>query len=142
MSHNTFGHLFRVTTFGVLIFMLWAEIRGRPDVEIGNRRISLTNQRQAIAVVFLSIALVIVTTGAIMATTHIHLEPVLFEVISAFGTVGLSMGITAQLPPVAHIILSFLMLVGRLGPLTLGAALALRMQKPLRTLPEERITIG
>lgn len=140
-SASTAGGI-RVTTFGVLIFMLWAELRGRPDVEIGHRRISLTNQRQAVSVVFLSLALVIVTTGAIMATTHIHLEPVLFEVISAFGTVGLSMGITAQLPPVAHVILSFLMLAGRLGPLTLGTALALRMQKPLRTLPEERITIG
>lgn len=140
-SASTAGGI-RVTTFGVLIYMLWAELRGKPDVEIGHRRISLTNQRQAISVVFLSIALIIVSTGAIMATTHIHLEPVLFEVISAFGTVGLSMGITSQLPAVAHVILSFLMFAGRLGPLTLGTALALRMQKPLRTLPEERITIG
>lgn len=140
-SASTAGGI-RVTTFAVLLFMLWAELRGKPDVEIGHRRISQTNQRQAIAVAFLSMALIFFCTWAIMAMTHIHLEPVLFEVISAFGTVGLSMGITASLPPAAHVVLSFLMFVGRLGPLTLGAAIALRTQKPLRTLPEERITIG
>ena len=140
-SASTAGGI-RVTTFGVLLLMMWSEIRGKPDVELGTRRIPNTNQRQAIAVTLLSAALILVVTTVTMAITQIHLEPVLFEAISAFGTVGLSMGLTPELPPAVHVMLSFLMFVGRLGPLTLGTAIALRQHKPLRTLPEERITIG
>lgn len=140
-SASTAGGI-RVTTFGVLFLMMWSEVRGKPDVELGTRRIAAANQRQAIAVTLLSAALIFVVTTLTLAFTQIHLEPVLFEVISAFGTVGLSMGITADLPPIVHVLLSFMMFVGRLGPLTLGTAVALRQHKPLRTLPEERITIG
>lgn len=140
-SASTAGGI-RVTTFGVLLVMLWSELRGKPDVEIGRRRISAANQRQAIAVTFLSVTLVLTITTLIMAMTEMHLEAVLFEVISAFGTVGLSMGITGGLPPAAHLLLTFLMFAGRLGPLTFGTALAARQHKPLRSFPEERISIG
>lgn len=140
-SASTAGGI-RVTTFGVLLIMLWSELRGKPDVEIGRRRISVVNQRQAIAVAFLSIALVLVSTAIIMTVSNVHLEATLFEAISAFGTVGLSTGITPTLPPLAHVVLTFLMFAGRLGPLTLGTAVAARQHKPLRSFPEERITIG
>jgi len=74
--------------------------------------------------------------------THLDLDVLLFEVISAFATVGLSTGITASLPPAGQIILMILMFLGRLGPLTLGTALVLRQRKVLYELPKERPVIG
>ena len=70
------------------------------------------------------------------------LDEVLFESISAFATVGLSTGITADLPPGGDIVLIILMFLGRLGPLTLGSALALRERRILYELPKERPAIG
>jgi trk system potassium uptake protein len=67
---------------------------------------------------------------------------VLFETISAFGTVGLSAGITAQLPVSAELVLTALMFLGRVGPLTLGAALALRSRPRRYQFPEERAIVG
>jgi trk system potassium uptake protein TrkH len=67
---------------------------------------------------------------------------VLFEATSAFGTVGLSTGITADLPSSGQLILIVLMFVGRLGPITLAAALALRQRETLYRLPEERPIVG
>ena len=70
------------------------------------------------------------------------LGPVLFETISAFSTVGLSTGITADLPPAAQLVLVVLMFVGRLGPITFATALALRERQVLYQLPKERPIIG
>jgi Trk-type K+ transport system membrane component len=67
---------------------------------------------------------------------------VLFEVTSAFATVGLSTGITAQLGTAGHVILILLMFVGRLGPITAAAALALRERTRRYELPEERPIVG
>ena len=65
-----------------------------------------------------------------------------FESVSAFATVGLSTGVTADLPEAAEIILSLLMFVGRLGPLTIGTALALRERRVSYEFPKERPAIG
>ena len=98
--------------------------------------------RQAIAVVAVSLGVIIAATGAIMLMTTHGLGPVLFETISAFSTVGLSTGITADLPPAAQLVLVVLMFVGRLGPITFATALALRERQVLYQLPKERPIIG
>ncbi|HEU4806681.1 MAG TPA: potassium transporter TrkG, partial [Homoserinimonas sp.] len=98
--------------------------------------------RQAITIVLLAVAAVIAATAAIMIITRLDLDNVLFEVVSAFGTVGLSTGITADLPVAAQAILVTLMFLGRLGPLTLGSAIALRQRKILYELPKERPVVG
>ena len=77
-----------------------------------------------------------------MIMTGDGLDEVLFESISAIATVGLSTGITADLPPGGDIVLIILMFLGRLGPLTLGSALALRERRILYELPKERPAIG
>ena len=81
-------------------------------------------------------------TITLMIMTGDGLDEVLFESISAFATVGLSTGITADLPPGGDIVLIILMFLGRLGPLTLGSALALRERRILYELPKERPAIG
>ncbi len=132
----------KVTTFAVLFFILLAEVRGEGVVNVFGKRLSRAVHRQAISVVILATGVVTASTVAILTMTGLPLSPVLFEVVSAFGTVGLSTGITADLPIAAQLILCLLMFVGRLGPVTFAAALALRERQVLYQLPKERPIIG
>lgn len=132
----------KVTTFAVLFFILLTELRGEASVHIFGKRLSRAVHRQAISVVLLSIAFVMASVIALMVITGHPFDKVLFEAVSAFGTVGLTTGITYDLPWPAELILSLLMFVGRLGPLTIGTAFALRDKRTLYEFPEERPAIG
>lgn len=140
-SASTAGGI-KVTTFGLLAAVLWAELRGDEDVEVGRRRVPASTQRQALAVALLGIGIVAVGTLALHSTTDQPTDVVLFEAVSAFGTVGLSSGVTADLPTPAHVVIVVLMYIGRIGPLTLASALALRERAKLHHLPEERMIVG
>lgn len=132
----------KVTTFAVLGFVIWSEVRGRTDVNVFRRRLPRRVIRTAITVALLSVGLVIGTALALIAMTDLTLSPALFEATSAFGTVGLSTGITSDLPRVAHILLVLVMLAGRIGPMTFVAALAMRNRDLPYSYPEERPIIG
>ncbi|MEN9621210.1 MAG: hypothetical protein RL499_1403, partial [Actinomycetota bacterium] len=132
----------KVTTFAVLLFIIITELRGEGAVNIFGKRLSRAVHREAITITLLSLAAVMSATIALLLMTHLSLDVLLFEAISAFATVGLSTGITPNLPPAGHIILMVLMFLGRLGPLTLGTALVLRQRKVLYELPKERPVIG
>ena len=132
----------KVTTFAVLFFILLTELRGEGSVHIFGKRLSRAVHRQAISVVLLSIAAVMGGTIGLMFITGFAFDKVLFEAVSAFGTVGLSTGITYGLPPAAQLILVLLMFIGRLGPLTIGSAFALRDRRILYEYPKERPAIG
>lgn len=84
----------------------------------------------------------VMATVVLVELTDFSLDQVLFEVVSAFATVGLSTGITAQLPLAGQLVLILLMFLGRLGPITLVSALALRDRRRLYHLPEGRPLIG
>ncbi|MFG2090294.1 MULTISPECIES: TrkH family potassium uptake protein [unclassified Spirillospora] len=140
-SAGTAGGI-KVTTFGLLAFVLWSEMRGEPRVNIGHRRLPDSTQRQTIAIVLLSLGVVTTATLTLLAMTDHPLDRVLFEAVSAFATVGLSTGITADLPAAGHLVLIALMFIGRIGPLTLGTALALRERTLSYELPEERPIVG
>ncbi|MFI6901692.1 TrkH family potassium uptake protein [Nonomuraea sp. NPDC050394] len=140
-SASTAGGI-RVTTFGVLAFVIWAELRGEPRVNIGHRRVPDSVQRQAIAISLISVAVVVVATYVLLVISPFALDQVLFEVISAFTTTGLSTGITAQFSPAGQIILTVLMFMGRTGTLTLGTALAMQERTRRYELPEERVLVG
>lgn len=140
-SAGTAGGI-KVTTFFLLGFVVWAEIRGHSDATAFRRRISPAVQRQALAVVLLAAAVVGAATLALLSLTAFPLDRVLFEVVSAFATVGLSTGITADLPPAGQMILVVLMYVGRVGTITVAAALALRAHTRLFRYPEERPIVG
>lgn len=132
----------KVTTFAVLFFIIWTEVRGDSAVHVFGKRLSRAVHRQAIAVALLAVALVVMATLALLLLSPFSLDAVLFEAVSAFATVGLSTGITNQLDPLSQLILCFLMYVGRLGPITFASALALSSRKRLYELPKERPIIG
>ncbi|HET8779224.1 MAG TPA: potassium transporter TrkG [Agromyces sp.] len=132
----------KVTTFAVLFFIMMTELRGEGAVNIFGKRLSRAVHRQAITVVLIALAAVMAGTVVLMFLTGFDLDRVLFEAISAFGTVGLSTGITTGLPDAAKLVLVALMFLGRLGPLTLGTALALRERRNLYEYPKERPAVG
>jgi trk system potassium uptake protein len=140
-SAGTAGGI-KVTTFGLLAYVLWAEMRGDPDVEVGRRRVPGTNQRQALSIALLGIGVVALATFLMEALSDFTFDQVLFEVVSAFATVGLSTGITADLPAAGQVLLVLLMYIGRIGPLTLASGLALRERARRHQLPEERTIVG
>ena len=90
----------------------------------------------------LSALLVIVGTLALMVSDGLSLLPAMFEVTSAFGTAGLSLGVTPELSPFGKILGVAVMFLGRVGPITILVALAARQSPPLYKLPEEGIAIG
>ncbi|WP_280337359.1 potassium transporter TrkG, partial [Nocardia wallacei] len=114
--------------------------RGRPHIH--NRVLAATVQRQAITVALLGVAVVLVATMTLLWMSDRPLDAVLFEVVSAFGTVGLSTGITASLPATGQLLLIVVMFIGRVGPITLASALALREHERRYELPEERPIVG
>ncbi|MGX7828120.1 TrkH family potassium uptake protein [Actinokineospora sp. 24-640] len=140
-SAGTAGGI-KVTTFALLAFVIVAEIRGEPTVHVLGRRLSAQVQRQALTVALLSVGAVMTATLTLLLLTGFPLDAVLFEVVSAFGTVGLSTGITAELPAAGQLVLVALMFLGRLGPITLASALALRERARRYELPEERPIVG
>lgn len=140
-SAGTAGGI-KVTTFILLFFVIYTEVRGEREVNAGDRRIGERVQRQALTVALLSVGLVVFSTLLLLEITGLPLSDVLFETVSGFATVGLSTGITADLPTAGQLILVVLMFVGRLGPITLVSALALREKQRRYTLPEGRPLIG
>ncbi|MFC7014400.1 TrkH family potassium uptake protein [Streptomyces viridiviolaceus] len=140
-SAGTAGGI-KVTTFAVLGAAILAEVRGHADTDIMGRRLSAPTLRQALTVALMGVGLVIAGTLVLLTVTEEQAEAVLFEAVSAFGTVGLSTGITADLPAAGRLTVIVLMFVGRVGPITLASALALRQRDRRYTLPEERPVIG
>lgn len=132
----------KVTTAAVLGLMVWAELRGDPDVSRFGRRIPATAQRQALAVVVIGLAALFIGNLMLIALSPFDIGETLFEAASAFGTVGLSEGITPFLSDPAQVVLMVLMFLGRVGPITLGTALVLRERERLYRFPEERPIIG
>ena len=140
-SASTGGGI-KVTTFAVLALMVWSELRGEDEVNAYSRRVPPFAQRQAFTVAFVAAGAVGVCTLMLTAASPYGLGETLFEALSAFGTVGLSTGITADFNAFGQWILIILMYLGRVGPHTLGIALVLRERRRLYRLPEERPIIG
>lgn len=141
-SASTAGGI-RISTFFLLAFVIWAELRGEPDVVISQRRITMASQRQALTVALLAVALLALSTLILISlSTGVRFVHALFEVTSAFGTVGLSTGLAATLPAPGQVVLIILMFIGRVGPATVGSALALNTRHRLYRYPEEHIVVG
>ncbi|MCB1005174.1 MAG: TrkH family potassium uptake protein [Acidimicrobiales bacterium] len=140
-SAGTSGGI-KVGTFVLLGLVILAELRGSRDVVAFGRRIPETVQRQALAVALLSVGVVALATMSLLALTGLHLRDVSFEAVSAFGTVGLSTGITPLLPAPGKLLLVGVMLIGRVGPVTLFTALVLRYRPSVIREPQEAPLIG
>nr|WP_244515528.1 potassium transporter TrkG [Actinopolyspora xinjiangensis] len=140
-SAGTAGGI-KVTTFALLAFVILAEVRGESQVHVLGRKLPVGVQRQALTVVLVGVGMVFTATLLLLVLTPFKLDAALFESISAFGTVGLSTGITEQLPRLGELVLVVLMFTGRLGPITMASALALRERGRRYDLPEERPIVG
>jgi trk system potassium uptake protein TrkH len=132
----------KVTTFAVLGFAMWSEVRGDADVNMFGRRLPPHALRQALTVALLSVGVVFGTALALNTLTSFTFTQTLFEAASAFGTVGLSTGITTQLGSFEHVLLVLVMLAGRVGPVTFVAALTLRERTRAYRYAQERPIIG
>jgi len=140
-SASTAGGI-KIGTAVVLFYIVYTEIRGDAAVNVGNRRLPRSMQRQALTIVTLYSLVVLGALFVLRFTTNFTLDELIFEIISATGTVGLSTGITADLPEHGKFLLSVLMLFGRLGPIVVATSLALRKTKRHYELPKERPLIG
>ena len=140
-SASTAGGI-KITTFLLLGYVILAEVRGDPEVRVGLRSVGSATVRSALSVALLAVALVTGTTLLVMSVTDANYGDALFEVCSAFGTTGLSTGLTAESGTRAQLILIFLMFVGRVGPVTAATTFLLRRKQQRFHLPEERPIIG
>jgi trk system potassium uptake protein TrkH len=117
-------------------------VRGRSEVEAFQRRVPDASVLRAIAVATLALATVFVVALALTLTERVRFLYLLFEAFSAFGTVGMSTGITPELSPAGRALLCLTMFAGRLGPLTLVLALATRERHTSYRWPAEEVKIG
>ncbi|HCJ47900.1 MAG TPA: potassium transporter Trk [Microbacterium sp.] len=140
-SASTAGGI-KVTTLAVLALAVWSEAKGRPIVSAFRRRIPSDVQRVALSVVAWGATIVALSTITIAHLTKAELSEVLFDVISAFATVGLSTGLTQELPDTAVYVMAATMFMGRVGTVTLAAAVAATSRSQLYSLPVERPIVG
>jgi trk system potassium uptake protein len=140
-SASTAGGI-KVTTLAVLFLAAVAEARGRRSMEAFGRRIPSDVLRLAVAVVLWGATIIAVATVTLLQITQDSLDRVLFEVISAFATSGLSAGLSNDLPEAGKYVLAATMFLGRVGTVTIAAALAASQSRQLFTRPEERPIVG
>ncbi len=132
----------KTSTFAVIVLMVVAGLQGKDKVVINKRTVNTKTGLRAIAVLFVAFIFIIIGTLIIsLVDSELGVGDVLFEVISALGTVGLSIGITPLFSPPSQIILILLMLVGRLGALSIGMIFAKREKSALK-YPPANIMIG
>lgn len=133
----------KTTTFASLVLAVWAAVRGDAEITVHERRLPWSVVQKALAITFISLTLVIGVSMVLSLTEGGEYLPLLFETTSAFGTVGLSMGVTPDLSVVGRVLIICTMFTGRVGPLTLAMALARRARGPAHVhFVEERVAVG
>ncbi len=144
----------KITTFAILIALIWSRSKGRHRVELLGRSIPLNVISKSIAVgaaytivtIIATMVMEFVETSTLVSAYNIEARGLflghLFEVVSALGTVGLSTGITPDLTGTSQILLVFVMLIGRLGPLLLAESLVGTKKPPRYSLPEDYVMVG
>ncbi|WP_144547123.1 TrkH family potassium uptake protein [Bacillus sp. X1(2014)] len=142
-SPGSTGGGIKTTTFTTLIGAVWSQIRGKEDVIFYRQRIEYETIYKALTVTFSGIFLVMLMTLILTISEHGQdFLAILFEVTSAFATVGLSMGLTPELSPLGKTLIIFTMFAGRVGPLTIAYAVTIRRNPDAFRYPKGKITIG
>ncbi|WP_336774029.1 TrkH family potassium uptake protein [Paenibacillus sp. MMO-58] len=141
-SPGSTGGGIKTTTFTTMVGAVIAMIRGREDIVLFHYRLGKDRIFKALTITMLSLTLVIFVTMLLSTTEDQQFLKILFETTSAFGTVGLTTGITPELTFFGKIVIALTMFAGRLGPLTLAYALGPKTEKELYRYPEGKITIG
>lgn len=135
----------KVTTFSVLLVTVASVATGREDAVIFRRKIDKKTVYRALSIAVLSLFAVILATLFIFFNTGDNFGPLdsLFESVSAYATVGLSVGVTASMQPLAKLITMITMFVGRVGPVSLAISLAVHHREgKFDVLPEGKISVG
>lgn len=134
----------KVTTLGILIMAIASNIKGDSETIVLRRRVSQEVVNKALTIASLSLVLIFFMTVIIIGVEKLNFISVLYEVTSAFGTVGLSTGITPSLQGISKILLIFTMFLGRVGPFTFAIAIAMRANKKQQNVvyPEGKIMVG
>lgn len=137
----------KTSTAGVLFMTILSVINGREDTELFERKINKETIYKALAVVVIALALIFTTTILLSITERASgapFEHYLFEATSAFGTVGVTLGLTQKLTTIGKVIVALTMYAGRVGPLTLVVAISIRKSKRGRAIkyPEDKILVG
>ena len=146
-SPGSTGGGVKTSTFAVVIANLYATIRGLSNTVLFKRRVPADTVSKSFLIVTLAAILCTIITHFIITTQNTQYLSAMFEVTSAFGTVGLSVGdggvrsLSALFSPIGKLAISFTMFVGRLGPLTLAIALTKKAEERFK-YPEGRVIIG
>lgn len=140
-SVSTSGGI-KIGTAVVLFYIVYTEIRGETAVNIGNRRLPRSMQRQALTILTVTYMVIVGATMLLRLTTPYTLDQILLVVFSAVGTVGLDSGMVATMNEGAKFLVSLLMLFGRLGPIVVATSIALRRTRRHFEYPKERPLIG
>lgn len=143
-SPGSTGGGIKTTTAALLFMTVMSVIKGREDTEIFKRKINKHLVYRAIAIVFISFSLIVFVTFILSVTQKGNFIDFLYEATSAFGTVGLSLGLTPNLTGIGKAAILLTMYAGRVGPLTLALAFAKRQQVSSNAIkyPEDRILVG
>ena len=141
-SPGSTGGGVKTSTFALLLLTIIALIKGQPDLSIFKRKIGAASARQSVGLIMLALISIFLIAFLMLLNDRFDMERTLFEAVSAFGTVGLSMGITPHLNAVSKFLIIILMYFGRVGPLTVLFALSQRKKTLHYALAEEKITIG
>ena len=140
-SPGSTGGGIKTTTFGILIFYAFGVLKRKEYVEVFKRRIDWELINKALAIVIISLFYIIVVITILLSIESFSADKVIYEVISAFSTTGLSMGITASLGIISKFLIIITMFIGRLGPMTVALAFT-NNKKSLVKYPKEDILIG
>jgi trk system potassium uptake protein TrkH len=132
----------KTSTFALLVLSIRSILRYREEVEIFYRTVPREIVHRALVIITLSFSLINLFTIMLLLTEDIPFLKAMFEVVSAFGTVGLSMGLTPQLTAAGKVIIVVVMFIGRVGPLTMGLALGEQREKARFAYPAERVMVG
>jgi trk system potassium uptake protein TrkH len=130
------------TTFGVNLLFVWALLKGQREVNVFERRIPQAIISQTVGIGVMAAGWVILMTILLTFTEESGFLAILFEVVSALGTVGLSVGITADLSAIGKLAIIMTMLIGRVGLLSIGYSLMQKRQETPYHYPEEEIFVG
>jgi trk system potassium uptake protein TrkH len=132
----------KTTTFGTMILTTIAVVRGNKDISVFNRRISQDIINRSLAILTIGLTLVITVSLVLTLTESANFLDLLFETTSAFGTVGLTRGLSPNLSDMGKIIISITMYLGRVGPLTMAFAFSQKQKQPLYKYCEGNIIVG
>ncbi len=141
-SSGSTGGGIKVTTFFIILLAFWSVVTNRQEVNAFKRRLPWGLVNKALSITVTAVIFIFVIFFLLTYTEDADMKSLLFETISAFGTVGLTADFTGHLTPAGRVLITIMMFIGRLGPLTMAYALLSKQQEAKIKYAEEKIMIG